>query len=362
MGLAERTQSQYHRKAGYWLEFCADFGKDPLAPNVKSIIEFMGYMVHMFHKSGEEISRCLLAISHHCRIHGVSWKWSSYEQIKYAVKACRNKWPDAKRFRKPMCHEFVAYAWQKYMNKEVLNFRYWAILNGISLGYWLGLRPGEYAKYKGSRLLKFKALTFRPMPRGYTLGSDIFPYPQVIKEMNIRLDFSKTNQHGHEKELLSIECKCNQRRFGMKIKCPVHAMYWYLMGRKMRFGKIKPDDPLLVTEKNKPISWDQVSKFCWNWILDMNDDYDLTMDPGYYTPHALRVGGTTDLGREGTSAWKISQFGRWRSDCWQDVYIKLDFQDLADLRKCTISSIRNQFNASDNRRPRPTFGGRSRLR
>ena len=62
-------------------------------------------------------------------------------------------------------------------------------------------------------------------------------------------------------------------------------------------------------------------------INDHDDNF--KMDPSNYTPHALRVGGCTDMARNGSPGWLIEQKGRWSSKIWKDVYINLDWSDLA---------------------------------
>ena len=63
------------------------------------------------------------------------------------------------------------------------------------------------------------------------------------------------------------------------------------------------------------------------------------MNPRHYTPHVLRMGGCTDKARKGFPGWKIEKWGRWRSKCWKDVYINLDWMDMASLSGISVSNL-----------------------
>ena len=75
----------------------------------------------------------------------------------------------------------------------------------------------------------------------------------------------------------------------------------------------------------------------------VSEKIDVKLNPKYYTPHSLRVGGCTDLSREGATSYKVSRFGRWSSDCWKHIYVNIDFIDLARLRNETVEELRNKL-------------------
>ena len=66
-------------------------------------------------------------------------------------------------------------------------------------------------------------------------------------------------------------------------------------------------------------------------IHAINRKENLSLKPEEYTPHSLRVGGCTDLARNGDSAYFIEQQGRWSSKCWKTTYVNLDWRDISKL-------------------------------
>ena len=65
----------------------------------------------------------------------------------------------------------------------------------------------------------------------------------------------------------------------------------------------------------------------------------LKLEPTLYASHSLRSGRATDLARAMKPTWFIKKWGRWRSDCWQDFYAKLDFSDIAKLSKLSLNQL-----------------------
>ncbi len=78
-------------------------------------------------------------------------------------------------------------------------------------------------------------------------------------------------------------------------------------------------------------------------IDTMNLHTKLNMKPNEYTPHSLRVGGTTDEARNGTAGYLIEKRGRWHSKVWKRVYIKLDWQDISFLSNRPIFELMNSI-------------------
>ena len=87
-------------------------------------------------------------------------------------------------------------------------------------------------------------------------------------------------------------------------------------------------DPVLVTKTGKIFRYQHLNNFMFNAIKPINRIKKLKLKASNYTPHALRVGGCTDMARNGEPGWFIEQFGEWSSKIWKDVYINLDWSDL----------------------------------
>ena len=260
------------------------------------------------------------------------------DSISYTIKCLKIKFPSEKRKKRPFCHILVYLFFKSFrQDGDWLSF---TGLAAINLGYWLGMRPGEYSFHSGARLLRFEQVSFIP---------DI----EDPKELTILLSDglgaatglgSKTNQRNEFVERLAVQCKCGMKRFGYKIVCPVHFMKKYIRRCERKFGPYKEDDPLLKNKEGKRYQYHHLNHFLHNgldWIAKYSG---VPIDSRFYTPHSLRVGGTTDNGRDGWQCFKITRFGRWRTTEWRDIYIQLDFYDIAKLRGETTTEIRNGFN------------------
>ena len=99
--------------------------------------------------------------------------------------------------------------------------------------------------------------------------------------------------------------------------------------RQQRFGGIKLNQPVLVDHKNRILKYDMLRKFIKQGISIVSTTTGIKLNPKYYTPHSLRHGGCTDLSRLGAASYKVSIFGRWNSDCWKQMYVNIDFFDIA---------------------------------
>ena len=165
----------------------------------------------------------------------------------------------------------------------------------------------------GDHLLKRKNLTFNRNENKEIIGSAI------------TIHKSKTNQFGEEKDQIGQNCKCPQ-------PCGPHFLYNYLHKRARKFGKIKPNDPLLLDDRGKTLKAELVTNAIRNII------YQLDLNPLHYNTHSLRIGAATDLARDNVQHFIIKQWGRWRSNCWETTYARLDYLDLAKLTNTTLSS------------------------
>ena len=91
------------------------------------------------------------------------------------------------------------------------------------------------------------------------------------------------------------------------------------------------------------LKYEYLRKFIKNGITIVSQNTGINLNPKYYTPHSLRVGGCTDLFRAGAVPYKVSIFGRWSSDCWKQIYVNIDFFDIARLRNTTMDELRNKL-------------------
>ena len=253
--------------------------------------------------------------------------------MSYTIKSLKTKYPTNPQRKRPFSHIMVWWIYNAYYDAANPNFTYLAVIIAILICYFLGTRPNECVwSYHSKSTAYYRQIQFLPSKK-------------EPKELVFHLTKSKTNP-GDRLELLSIECHCQKMRFGLPSPCLVHLLKRYLKLRKKKFGKIKKDDELLITELGRKLKYCHLNDFLHKSIIKMSEATKVPLSPFFYTPHSLRTGGTTDLARLGRNALFIQQFGRWQSDEWKKVYIQLDFRDLAALRGETISFIRNSMKHS----------------
>ena len=94
----------------------------------------------------------------------------------------------------------------------------------------------------------------------------------------------------------------------------------------------------MVAHKKKALSYGRLRKFIKTGIKLVGKAFNIKLNPKYYTPHSLQVGGCTDLSRAGATSCKVSTFGRWISDFWKQIYVNIDFLDLARPHGTTVTA------------------------
>ena len=157
---------------------------------------------------------------------------------------------------------------------------------------------------------------------------DLYFVKRKGKLISLIIDFRKhkTNKLGIYSGKVEAICSC---KTGI---CPVHIIDKYMRWRESEYGPaIK--SPLLLRLDNRPIPQHHVNFLIKNLVIKMG------LDPKLYSSHTLRSGRATDLARALKPAWFIKKWGRWRSDCWQDFYAKLDFSDIAKISNLSLHEL-----------------------
>ena len=187
----------------------------------------------------------------------------------------------------------------------------------LSIGHFLGGRVGEYASKSRKDWHKLVNVNDVQLIK---VGHD-------LKSIIVNFRFAKNNKDGYYSGKVEAVCSCKS---GV---CPVHIIARYLKIRWNVFGANRNSDPLLLTSKGLPVRQQHVN----NLIKSLARD--LQLDPTVYSSHSLRAGRATDLARAFKPDWFIKKWGRWRSNCWQDFYAKLDFTDIAIMSNLTLNQL-----------------------
>ena len=193
--------------------------------------------------------------------------------------------------------------------------------SGFCLGYWHGLRPGEYATHSKSKeyhIIRIKNQHFGPVDA----------HKQF--ENVITLHGSKTNRVHKKLEIISCSCTC--KKFP-SLPCSFHWFKLMLIKRERLFGKPKPNDPLLLMDNHKPMTCEQMNNTIKTTIVWINKKYNLNLNYIWYAQHGLRVAGCTDKMRQGWTESQIKKWGRWSSDIWHKTYWTLDLRDYCSITK-----------------------------
>ena len=324
--IEKSTRRGYNSYLSRWFKYCARYAVDPLHPSNMETAYFLAWLFEHTDVSGDVAARCITAINHYFADNFIDWyqpKWITH--LKRGFRALR---PKKLRPKRPICHVFIYYFNKYYIPKR--NIEFLSAWVSCLFGYYGGLRPNEFCKTRDGPTLKIKQVQWNP-------NAD-----KPI-EVIITLHKSKTNRYGNKFEQIPMKCRCGTSRFGYKSPCAVHLLKYYLFLRKERFGRFKLSDPLFINNNNTVLKYDMVRRFIKAGIDCVSKKTRISLDKAYYSPHCLRIGGCTDLSREGTAAHLVSRFGRWASDCWKQIYINLDFFDLARLRGETISDLRTKL-------------------
>ena len=242
------------------------------------------------------------------------------------MRGYRDQKPSDSRER----HPFSFFHLQRTMNHILLS-TYTGLLIAafLCIGYFFGGRASEYSVHS------------RRDWRSVIRREDI----QIVRNVGVRcpasiiIDFKrhKSNRWGLYNAKVEAICACET---GI---CPTKLLTKFVKVRDDRWGSSR-NLPLLL-KKDKP--WPVKSTEVNNAIKSLIDKIDL--NPKVYSSHSLRSGRATDLARANVSAIGIKKWGRWRSNCWEEFYAKLDYSDIAKLSKLSLHQLGIANNSLCNR-------------
>ncbi len=214
---------------------------------------------------------------------------------------------------------------------DLNNYNEMALSSGVMLGYHGLMRTCEYGSVKGPAVLTREQIEFLPNMEEPT-------------DAVITINTSKQNKEGR-RELIAISCVCKRKYAGEWCPCGVHHLKRFVTMRDSRFGS-DPSAPLLLKANEHNVSYENMRMYLRDVIHTINTMEQMAMNPVEYTPHTLRVGGCTDMVRNGEPGHMVEQQGRWSSKVWKTTYLNLDWRDIVRLSGKSIHELR-----SANRQP-----------
>ena len=327
-GIASSTRTEYDKYINYWFDFCDWDCIHIMDVTEDNLLNFITWCLVKTTLNSGQVSKTITSVGSWLKENGVSFIRKDFPTIKRAIDGYFKRRPPTIRRKKPFCHIHCELMF-RYV--DVHDFNDMTATTVVLLAYKLLLRPSEIAhSYNSKKKLLNQHIVFIPS----------FGNP---KEISVTILYSKTNQQNKRLEKLFSPCTCYTDK---KIPCVVHRLRTYILWRNRKFNnKFTAKDPVFVTKTRKIFRYQHLNNFMFNVIKLINRSKNIKLNPANYTPHALRVGGCTDMARNGEPGWFIEQFGRWSSKIWKDVYINLDWSDLALLHKTTQSHLLSQIRA-----------------
>ncbi len=151
-----------------------------------------------------------------------------------------------------------------------------------------------------------------------------------VTSLTIVFEKSKTNQFGEKTEVVSVDCSCHLRQL-----CGPHII-WNMCKIKQAKQRrtAQANDPVLAWKTRTTLnamSRDHLSKYLKSVVTK------LSLNKKEYSLHSLRIGRASDFARAGVARWVIAKWGRWTSDCWEKVYARLNFLDIARITGTTLN-------------------------
>jgi len=328
----DSTQVGYKQLIEDWYTFCDIFGRDPLLASPRAVQEYVWYLYQYTTKPAGPAKRRVTALGYYWKCHGIDWDRKLYPTITCMLKGYTKRRPSEVKRRNPWTfwHIVKALPWI-----NLNTYTGCLQMAGICIGYHFGGRIGEYAAYTRK---DWDYLVRR---------CDIEMIYDNDKLVMMTVDFRhhKTNKEGIYSGKVDSCCECEN---GL---CGIHLIERFIKLRDREWTDAH-NFPLLVQLSGKPmraIHMNNLLKF-----LARN----MGIDPTFYSSHSLRAGRATDLARAQTPTWLIKKWGRWRSDCWQDLYAKLDCSDIAKITKRSLVSLGlsgNAINIEELEQFRPNF-------
>ncbi len=262
-------------------------------------------------------NKCLTALGNLWVAEGVTFKRKDHVHIRKQMEGYRRLRPGVRRIRHPFCFFMLVWGVKFLVRKNSHN----ALISaaGLVIGYCFGGRSGEYTSTKYS--LSLGDILLQQKHFQWTFDADKNPI-----SLTLFFEKSKTNQHGDKTEIVARDCCCKTKPL-----CPVHFLLYVRNQVRKRFGRAKPTDAFLRKENGKPLSPDNMN----NTIGVIAEELDC--DPAFYKQHSLRIGHASDQARNGVPHWIIKKWGRWKSNCWEAIYARLDFRDVAKLTNTSVN-------------------------
>ena len=319
-GLETSTRKTYDGHLDIYLNWCKDKHHDPISPTCDIIQDFISWCYNYTEFTGGVMCSTITGIMSYIKDNGKYFDRSKHPVIRRQLDGFLKKRPPKKRPKRPIMDVFVLICFKHIINTK--KYIGWVVGAAICLGYWHGMRPGEYTKHSGTlsyHILRVKNQYFGP------IGSK-----HHTENVIILFDGSKTNRVHKHTEILACSCTCKSHP---SLPCSLHWFKGFLKARYKQFGDPDKNDPLFLLPGKKILKYEHAANCIKTTIEYINDKYGLNLNIDLYALHGLRVGACTDKMRQGWSESQVKKWGRWSSDIWDTTYWTLDTRDYCAITK-----------------------------
>lgn len=291
-GVSKNTQKSYNLALSKLCTFRSSYKlKQDWPVPVNDLLNFIAFL-SVQGLSGGTISSYISGVSYHHKIQGIQDTTKFFiigkalEGIKRIQGGKRND------IRAPITVQLLS-DMISCLDKVCKNKYEAALFSAVfSVAFFGLLRVGEITTSKSKSVINGSNLTI----------SDILVRRKVLE---LRVRWSKTDQKGKSVTLLIAE---NGKNY-----CPVRLINEYL--------KVRPtcnNTDLFIHYTGMPLTRYQFSS-----ILEKALHF-LHISKGHFRSHSFRIGGATELARQGVSEEVIMRLGRWKSHAYSR-YIRLQF-------------------------------------
>ena len=310
---------------------CREKGVQRLPADKKYELRMSRYLSWLFWQTNSKNEPITAGVANACLTqlgafwveNNVSWLRKRHPQLGVQLKWYKRYQPSQIRIRKPIMNEMLQTILKPLLNTKSLSKSTMAA--AICIGHFFGARAGEFtcSKYslsEGDIMLRHKHLQWT------------FQQERVVS-LAITFEKSKVNQFGEKTEIVSVDCRCARR----ELCAPCIIWHMCRLKAQRRHRVAKPHDPVLhMTSKTgcHAMNRDRISKHLKAAVAELG------LKPIEYSLHPLRIGRASDLARTKVARWYIAKWGRWTSDCWEKIYARLNFKDMAKITNTSMNSWR----------------------
>ncbi len=329
LGCADSTNRSYRRAHRSFVKFADQFGLDIAEPSQKLLIRYC-------------IWRRLTGVVKHATIRGEIYgvrnffvrkykrfSLSDYPAVALVLRGLKRDIAARGDIRRPLTDELLTKIYAGLDSARYDHVLARALLSFAKLNM---LRVSEYAYDNGLPISKQCILRW----------GDIAFLPTASAPTRVVLRIRRSKGAQFETAEAGSSCNCAHGT------CAVHDLLRYQRLYHEEFGR-DLDAPVFRWASGGMVARQDVGRLIRKQVMNLG------LDPRFYKPHSLRIGGACDWFRYGLDLTTVKLLGRWRSDTIL-IYIRLNVENILKAIEVQMATVRPAAHAkaSAKRRRRKT--------